>query len=453
MAKLSGQFLARARVDGEAVLLEAQDPLATLQLRCGGELPGPLAIPELREAVLQCIDKGVTVSRAFSAFDGDETITAKAEIVPDSKSGSGCLLGITDWKAEPFVEPEGEAEEQRRLDVDRSVAELYARLDAEQRLLVVESEANDLAEAVQAMRAGAGRPWTDFVSLSGLALKQPMHWRLLDGTSCTIEGSEREWAVHLHPVGSAQQGFELYLVPDRILAPERVSSSDAAGGVSRSIGRDLAPVLRKPIARIIANAETIRTKMAGPIADDYSAYAADIATAGQHLLSLLDDLADLEVIEADDFSTAPDIVELGDVARRAIGILSVRAKENGIAIAAPAEEPVPATAEFRRVLQILLNLLGNAIRYSAEGTTVTVSTKRLKSRSRIIVADEGPGLDEEEQARVFEKFERLGRKGDGGSGLGLYISRRIARAMGGELTVKSAPGEGARFILDLPIAD
>ena len=66
------------------------------------------------------------------------------------------------------------------------------------------------------------------------------------------------------------------------------------------------------------------------------------------------------------------------------------------------------------------------------------------------MADQGQGLSAEQQAKVFDKFERLGRSGDGGSGLGLYISRRLARAMGGELSVDSAPGQGARFTLELP---
>ena len=67
-----------------------------------------------------------------------------------------------------------------------------------------------------------------------------------------------------------------------------------------------------------------------------------------------------------------------------------------------------------------------------------------------VLADQGEGLDDEQQARVFGKFERLGRSGDGGTGLGLYISRHLARAMGGDLIVASAPGEGARFVLRLP---
>jgi signal transduction histidine kinase len=219
----------------------------------------------------------------------------------------------------------------------------------------------------------------------------------------------------------------------------------------RLIGRDVAPALRLPIARIIANAETIRTRLAGPLAAEYADYAADIAAAGQHLLALLDDLADLEVVEAEEFKTAPDHSDLADVARRAAGILGVRAREQGIIVDPPrAGESLPAVAEFRRVLQVLLNLLGNAIRYSPANSQVWIRIETEGERARVIVADQGPGLAADQQARIFEKFERLGRSGDGGSGLGLYISRRLARAMSGELSVESAPGQGARFILDLP---
>jgi signal transduction histidine kinase len=213
----------------------------------------------------------------------------------------------------------------------------------------------------------------------------------------------------------------------------------------------VAPVLRQPIARIIANAETIRTRLAGPLAEEYSRYAADIAAAGQHLLALVEDLTDLEVVESEDFNTAPDRIDLADVARRAAGILNVRAAERGITIDAPRQgESLPTIAEFRRVLQILLNLVGNAIRYSPDSSQVWIRLEGEGARARVIVADQGPGLDADQQARVFEKFERLGRSDESGSGLGLYISRRLARAMGGDLTIESARGQGARFILDLP---
>ena len=103
------------------------------------------------------------------------------------------------------------------------------------------------------------------------------------------------------------------------------------------------------------------------------------------------------------------------------------------------------------MLQILLNLVGNAIGYSPAGSQVTLEVGA-NGHARIAVDDNGPGMTAEQAAKVFDQFERLGRSGDGGSGLGLYISRKLARAMGGDLTVDSAPGEGARFTLELPAA-
>src|SRR5690606_11049838 len=143
----------------------------------------------------------------------------------------------------------------------------------------------------------------------------------------------------------------------------------------------------------------IRTQLAGPLAEEYGRYAADIATAGEHLLALLDDLADLEVVEDEQFTTAPDRIDLADVARRAAGILGVRARERGITIDAPKPgESAPAIGEFRRVLQILLNLLGNAIRYSPGDSQVWIRVESDEGRARITVADQGEGLTDDQQA-------------------------------------------------------
>jgi signal transduction histidine kinase len=98
----------------------------------------------------------------------------------------------------------------------------------------------------------------------------------------------------------------------------------------------------------------------------------------------------------------------------------------------------------------LLNLIGNAIRYSPENSTISLVLTRSGDRARIAVADEGPGLSPADAARVFDKYERLGRSGDGGTGLGLYISRRLARHAGRSDGGKPG-GQGARFVLDLPV--
>ncbi|WP_324827321.1 sensor histidine kinase [Qipengyuania zhejiangensis] len=459
MASVGTRYIAHGKVDADGRLAEATEPLAGLQDACGGRIGEPVAIPELRALVEKAQHYGLRLARQFSAVDGENVVTAWVEIAPqlsDDGDVVGCDIDVVSWQTEELP-PENDLDAaRRRVEINRHLADCTARLDPRQGILSVDTEASDLSDFVAAARNGIGRPWTDFVRFSGNMHEQPAHWRLLDGASCEIEGSARRWTAHLEPLGQAQPGsagFVLYLTAD---TPDTAATG---GGPSSAIegasfGRDLTPVLRQPINRIIANAETIRTKLAGPIADEYSSYASDIASAAQHLLALIDDLSDLEVVESEQFVTAPDRIELADVARRACGILGVRAQERGITLVPPVEgESQLAIAEFRRVLQILLNLVGNAIRYAPEDSQVWIRLDRIGNRALITVADQGHGLDETQQARVFEKFERLGRSGDGGSGLGLYISRRIARAMDGDLTVESAPGQGARFTLSVPAAD
>lgn len=450
--------LACATSDDSDRLLSADEPIAGLQLRCGGELPGTIAVPALLEMVRKARRYGLKLARPVSAMDGQDAITAWVEVEPQPSGDGGCAITVRNWQAVPLPPEDAEFAIQRRGEIDRALAELTSRLDARQCVLSVETDAADLLELDAAMRAGLGRPWTDFVTIEGSSHRLPTHWRLLDGAAVGIPGSSRQWRATLisqQLPGEEPSAFELCLTAETPLVTPTAPSADAhcssPAGAQGLIGRDLAPVLRQPVARIIANAETIRTRLAGPLAEEYSRYAADIASAGQHLLALIEDMADLEVVEADDFVTAPDRIDLAEVARQAAGILGVRARERDIAIDAPRTgERLEATAEFRRVLQILLNLVGNAIRYSPTGSQVWIRLEDAPGRARVIVADQGPGLSATEQARLFGKFERLGRSGDGGSGLGLYISRRLARAMGGDLTVDSAPGQGARFILTLP---
>ena len=426
-------------------------------MRSGGELPGIVATPALLELVRKARRYGLKLARAIHAQDDRERVTAWVEVEPEA-SGEGCTIGLANWQTASLSREGPDAAEERRAAIDRHVAELSARLGPDQEVVSVDCDSAELAETAARLREGLGRRWTELVEVEGNGEhRPPLHWRLLDGARVSVAGSARQWKAVLLPLGQpepGQAGFDLLFVAEEPPADEIAPAVDTSPRFNAGIGREIAPVLRQPITRIIANAETIRTQLAGPLAEEYSNYAADIATAGEHLLALLDDLADLEVVEADDFRAAPDKIDLADVARRAAGILGVRARERGIGIDAPKEgESVAAVGEFRRVLQILLNLLGNALRYAPEGSQIWLRAEAGDGRARLVVADQGEGLSVEQQARAFDKFERLGRTGDGGSGLGLYISRRLARAMNGELTVDSAPGQGARFMLDLPTFD
>ena len=127
--------------------------------------------------------------------------------------------------------------------------------------------------------------------------------------------------------------------------------------------------------------------------------------------------------------------------------IRLRLEQNG--------SPAVALADEDKLRQVLVNLLDNAIKYSPDGGDVVVELERGNGRVRLAVRDGGLGIPPGEHERIFEKFYRLDpalTRGVGGSGLGLFISRELVSRMGGSLTVRSQPGEGAAFIVDLPAA-
>jgi len=440
---MSGVAPVQGLCDGADRLIEADATLTGLHLRCGGEVPGTLAVPALLALVRQTRATGLAQTRVIGAFDDGKAIAFLAQTKPEA---DGTRIVLSHWRqAGDLPQDAGSGDA-----LLYQTAALHAVLDADQRVLAVDlradpADATALAALCERWRERAA-PWSEAVDLIGVAHRQPLHWRFLDDVGLRIAGSDRIWRARLLPHGDA--GFDLLIAADVIdEVPGPATAAPPAS--SRLIGRDLAPALRQPINRIIANAETIRTRLAGPLADEYAGYAADIAEAGRHLLALVEDLADLDAVEAPGFAPAPDRIDLADCARRAAGILAMRARERSIELVVPPDQvTVPASGEFRRVLQVLLNLLTNAIRYSPAHSTVTIAVSGDAEVARVSVRDEGAGLDADQAARVFDKFERLGRSGDGGSGLGLYISRRLARAMGGDLVV--TPGPGACFTLSLP---
>jgi signal transduction histidine kinase len=144
-------------------------------------------------------------------------------------------------------------------------------------------------------------------------------------------------------------------------------------------------------------------------------------------------------------------IDLAAVAAEAVVLVDSTAQERGVTIEIEASDSLPAQAEERAVTQIIVNLLSNAIRHSPTAGRIGLTFARTEGTTSVSISDEGPGIAAADQQRIFERFERANPK-EGGTGLGLAISRRLARSMGGDVTLDSAPGEGARFTLTLPAA-
>ena len=457
MSSLVTQVLARGEVTPDGALEAADEALASLQRACGGRVGGQLAVPELRSLVAKAREYELRLSRPFSAVGVEERFSGWVEIIPGHDEDDACLIELISCQGEPLGQVDEDAQSARiRRELNRALPEFAARLAPDQTVLTADAQSPDLADLADAMRAGLGRHWTDFVNFPGSLQDQPLHWRLLDGAACQVPGSNRPWTVWLEPLGMpspGSNGFVLTLVSD-IPAVDEVEPEDTGDETSLPVlTQELAAVLRQPINRIMASAETIQAKLAGPLPEIYSGYGSDMVSASEHLGALLEDVADLEIVEAADLAVQIETIDLAEAARQACAILGARAQERSITLVAPvAGESQLARGDYRRALQILINLIDNAVSYAPEESQVWVRLDADAGRAMVTVADQGRGLSEDEQKRVFDKFERLGRKDREGSGLGLYIASRLADAMHGSLTVESAPGQGARFTLNLPLA-
>ena len=438
--------IAHATLDAAGRLLTAEFPLLELNARAGGAIGRPLALAPLATVARLAARLGIVVSRGVVVADEEADLELWVRAQPD---GAGVRLAISGWRERNPWQPQT-ADAGAETDFLRADADWHWETDAGLRLTRVSIEAGRshgfdaialLGEPITSLfvldASEGGTPLVEALARREPLAAQRAHLRG-DGTTVILAATVRRDAAGRFGgfIGTARAVDADDREPPA-LAEEFTSGLDKA--------------LRRPLAQIIANADSINAATDGPVPPDYADYAADIANAGRHLLALVDDLVDLQAIERSDFRLAADRIDLADVARRAAGLLTVRASDKGVAIDRPAAETVlRASGDFRRSLQILVNLIGNAVRYAPEGTRVAVRAFYEGSHAGVTVADQGKGIAIEDQARVFDKFERVDPMEAGGNGLGLYIARRLARAMGGDITLASAPGEGAHFTLTLP---
>ena len=442
--------IAHAIVAPDGSLSFADPALIALNQRAGGMRGAPLAVPQLATIARLARRLGIVVSRGVVVADDETDVDLWVRAQPD---GENVRLTVSGWREIAAWRPARPAPDAQN-DFLGSDTDWRWETDSALRLTFVTLDAGPkhgfdafalLGQPLTAMFAlDAGTdgtlPILDSLARRRAMAAQPAHLRS-SGRAVTLTANVR------HDASGDFAGF----VGVARMVVEDVPAPVAADTLSPTFTSGLDKALRIPLARIVANADSINAQADGPVQHDYADYAADIASAGRHLLELVDDLVDLQAVERPDFMLAPEPIDLADVARRAAGLLTVRAANAEVTIVRPAMDVrIPALGDFRRVLQVLVNLVGNAVRYSPPGSQVSVSVERNDTRAIVVVADQGKGVAPEDQVRIFEKFERVDPSEAGGNGLGLYIARRLARAMQGDLTIESAPGEGARFVLTLP---
>ena len=272
-----------------------------------------------------------------------------------------------------------------------------------------------------------------------------------------VRDREREWRTTRETAALASQ---VQARNEELAAANRLKSEFLA---------TMSHEIRTPLNAIIGYTEIIGMGLSGPVTRDQSAQLSRIASSGKHLLGLVDDILDLSRIEANRLSVSQVPAPSATVMDAALGFLRPQAAARHITLVSSCEDADDRyVGDEQRVQQILTNLLANAVKFTPDGGQVSLHCGRAAELPVgieapasgpwicLTVEDTGTGIAPELQQRIFQPFVQ-GDSGytrsHGGAGLGLTISRRLARLMGGELTMESAEGEGSRFTLWLPAAD
>jgi len=211
--------------------------------------------------------------------------------------------------------------------------------------------------------------------------------------------------------------------------------------------------LRTPLNAIIGFSDVLVERLFGELNNKQSEYVTDIAESGRHLLALINDILDLSKIEAGRMELDASDVELPGVIAQTMSLVRERAERRGIAMSSNVDDDVGVVhADVRKVKQVLLNLLSNALKFTPEGGRIEVRACAYDDRVEVAVTDTGVGIAPEDQGAVFEEFRQVGASAARveGTGLGLAISRKFIELHNGRLWLASTPGQGSTFTFSLP---
>ena len=434
------------RVDRDGRLVAADAALERLQVEAGSALGRALALPQIAALARAAASLGVPLSRAVVAADNrhDLDLFIRAEPAPTDGDDGDILLTIERWIARPMAGPRLALVTSADDDEARTSEAPTLEFDVDAGLNLVNLSPALAARLGIEPGTAPGRPLTSLFRLieeadGSMPLLAAVASRgSIEGQRAVPRDGGDEIIIDADPWFDAEGRFAGFHARLRGQAPDH---RQPGGPVAFEESLDEA--LRSPLARIIDAADHIVERGDGPLRSDYATYASDIGAAARHLLSVIRAMGQSS-------DRGAEHIEVGVLAAEAVGLVDSRAAERGVVIALqPLAAPSHAKGEGRAVVQILVNILGNAVRHSPVGGKIGVTFERADGECRVTIVDDGPGIAATDQQRIFERYERVGTAPDG-SGLGLAISRRLARSMGGDIRLESEPGRGARFTLILP---
>jgi signal transduction histidine kinase len=422
----------RGSIDRAGRLISADPRLARLQEAAGSSIGATLAVPQLADIARLVTQLGISLSRPALAATDDSDLDLWVRAEP---SDEGVQLAIESWVERPARARRWPAPQ---IFVAEPPAAIDFTTDAELRLTRL---APALAQLLGASAGDAiGLPLTALLELRPGA----------DGGLPLLSALPARRSFVGQAAASRRNGSTVLLSGEPRLGPGgdflglngRFEVQVAATPPADSSFDDL---LREPLDVIVGQAERIADKAEGPLRSDYAAYATDIAGAARHLLDVL------QAMSQERGGASAERIDLAALAQEAASLVQKQANEAAVTLELDGVTTLPAFGQPREVTQILVNLIGNAIRHSPAGKVVRITASN-NGMADVTVADQGPGVAPNDAERIFGRFEQVAPQGVG-AGLGLAISRRLARGMSGDISLESQAGEGARFTLSLPKGD
>ncbi|OYW83613.1 MAG: hypothetical protein B7Z20_12420, partial [Sphingobium sp. 32-64-5] len=330
-----------ARLDGCDHIRAADELILRLQAAAGGAADGRIAIPQIAAVARLARRLDILIARPLLIGGQDYDIRLWVRAKP---AGDGIDLEFSEWQESPHADGDAIAA-QRAAQISLAPDGVEWRVDGQMRYLYLGADAEIAAPGDEFFSAfaddgdGPGRLAVEITArraFFGLTVRLARNGRRVRLSGHPLFDADGSFLGYRGKISCAQEGAAMTPAtpapaPEAAAVAAREDAPLARGGMLLpDFGRRLDLALRQPLGRIVANAETIKGQMEGPLRADYTAYAADIAAAGRHLMELVDDLADLQAIDRAGFHVAREDIDLADLARRAAGLLGMKAADKHI---------------------------------------------------------------------------------------------------------------------------
>jgi len=486
--------------DLEAEEVTLSDYMATLLgLPEGGVVPAATVLGRVHPKYRELVEHALRQAATFGAFETTFPVTgpnstirwidARGQARGERDEGGfinilGVALDITEARR---AKAQAQSAESRLRDGIESVSDAFSLFDRHGRLILCNQAFSDaFGLAPEAVRRGAMKD--ELNRIAGLAIKADHPSTDLGAGMREVEMHDGRWLRlaerYTSDGGTVVTATDLTLIKKQEAETQRAADSlrlmvdqlessqeklsllarkyeiamtraEAANQAKSEFLANMSHELRTPLNAINGFSEIMAGEMFGPVGDArYKGYASDILRSGQHLLSLINDILDMAKIEAGKMTLHYEKVSLKEVCEDAIRLMRGKAEDSGLVLLLEAQDLPDIDADQRGLKQVMLNLISNAVKFTPEGGSITVSIAHHGAgRQRVAVADTGIGIAAEDLgrlARPFEQVEGQHSKTTQGTGLGLALTKSLIEMHHGVMAMDSEPGAGTVVSFDLP---